>query len=98
MLGPYLGLPALEGRHHVLGEPGELLLELLRPEALGPVDHEAVEPRILRLDRLDALDDFLGRAAEPGLLRDAVLERRHLGRRAGRTPGPAVFVGVAQKA
>src|SRR5882724_3058209 len=93
--GEYVLAP--ERRHHVLGEPAQLLLELLRTEALGPVDHEAVEARIFRLDRLDALNHFVRRAAEPGLLRDAVLQGRHLRRRAGRTPGPPLLIRVSYK-
>src|SRR6185295_6294283 len=88
----------LERRHHVLGEPGELILEVLRAHALGPVDHEVLEARILRLDRLDAVDHVLRGAAEPCLLRDALGERRDFGWRAGRAPGAALFVGVAHEA
>src|SRR3954454_11080081 len=47
-------LPLLERRHHVLGEPAELLLELGWAQALSPVNHEVLEARIFRLDRLDA--------------------------------------------
>src|SRR6266851_1495357 len=43
-------------RHHVLGEPAQLLLEFLGRQAFGPVDHEIVEPGIFRRDRLDAVD------------------------------------------
>ena len=55
-------------------------------------------PGIFRLDRLDALDDVLRRAAEPGLLRHAVGERGDLRGRAGRAPGAALLVGVAHEA
>src|ERR1041385_3358508 len=90
-------LGSLERRHHVLGEPPELLLELGRAQALGPVDHEVLEARILRLDRLDALDDVLGRPAEPRLLRDAVGKLRRARRGAGRAPGAALLVGIAHE-
>src|SRR6266446_2100262 len=53
------GVPASadEGGHDLAGEPAELLHELLGREPLGPVDHEVLQPRILGLDRADALDD-----------------------------------------
>src|SRR4030095_10604249 len=70
------GLPLaaapLERRHHVACEPGELLLELLRPHALRPVDHHLVEARVLLLEVANAFDHVLGRAAEPRLLVHAV--------------------------
>ena len=37
-------------RHHVLGEPAQLLLEFLGRQTFGPVDHEILKPRIFRLD------------------------------------------------
>src|SRR5207302_925327 len=43
-------------RHHFAREPAQLLLELARRQAFGPVDHEVLEAGILRLDRLDAVD------------------------------------------
>src|SRR3954452_10951018 len=90
-------LPLLERRHHVLREPAELLLELGRAQAFRPVNHEVLEARIFRLDRLDALDDVLGRSAEPGLLRDAVGKLGRARRRARRAPGAALLVGVAHE-
>ena len=42
-------LPVLERRHHVLGEPAQLLLELLGRKSLGPVDHELLDTRVLGL-------------------------------------------------
>src|SRR6267378_3321977 len=89
---------ALERGHHLAREPAQLLLELLGRQALGPMDHEVLEPRILRLDRLDAFDDVRGRAAEPRLLRDAVGQVRHARGRAGRAPRAALLVGVAHEA
>src|SRR5262249_41129080 len=65
---------SLERGHDVAREPAKLLLELLGRQSFGPVDHEVLEPGILRRDRLDAVDDVRGRAAEPGLLLDAVAE------------------------
>src|SRR5689334_4467697 len=88
----------LERRHHILGEPAQLLDELLGPEPLGPVDHEVLQPGILRGDRLDAVDHLGGRAAEPGLLRDAVGEPRRARRRPGRAPGAPFLVRVAHEA
>src|SRR5256884_1794245 len=87
----------LERRHHLAREPAELLLELLGREALGPVDHEGLESGVLRLDGLDPLDDVRRRAAEPGLLLDAVGERRHARGRARRAPRAAVLVRVAHE-
>src|SRR5437763_16498750 len=87
----------LECRHHILGEPLELFLEFLRADALGPMDHEVFQPRIFRLDRLDAVNDVLRRAAEPGFLLYAFGERRDFCGRAGRTPGAALLVGIADE-
>src|SRR6266404_764577 len=84
--------------HDLTRKPAQLLLELLGRETLGPVDHEVLEPRILRLDRLDALDHVRGRAAEPRLLRDTVGEVRHPRGGARRAPRAPVFVGVAHEA
>src|SRR5215472_2904861 len=91
-------VPLPERRHYVLSEPAELLLELLGRDALGPVNHEVLEARVLCLDRFDALDHKLGRAAEPGLLLDAVLEARRARGRARGAPGAALLVGVAHEA
>src|SRR5438309_8154185 len=55
----------LERGHHVAREPAELLLELLRREALGPMDHEVLEPGVPCRDRFDPVDDVRRRAAEP---------------------------------
>src|SRR4051812_42864997 len=79
-----------ECRHDVLGEPLELLLEFLRPDTLGPMDHEVLEAWIFRLDRLDAVDHLLRWAAEPRLLLYAFGERRNFRRRAGRPPSAAL--------
>src|SRR2546422_952260 len=68
------------------------------PNAFRPVDHEVLESGILRLDGLDPLDDVRRRAAEPGLLLDAVGERRHARGRARRAPRAAVLVRVAHEA
>src|SRR5439155_1199787 len=64
----------LKRRHHVTREPAELLLELLGGDALGPVDHELIEARVLGLDGFDRLDYLRGRAQQPRLLLDDVLE------------------------
>src|SRR5438445_5627452 len=87
----------LERGHHVAREPAELLLELLRREALGPMDHEVLEPGILGRDRLDPVDHVRRRPTEPRLLLDAVGERRHARGCARRTPRAAVLVGVAHE-
>src|SRR5689334_7217909 len=87
-----------EGGHHVTREPAQLLLEVLRRETLGPVDHEVLEAGILGLDRPDPLDHVLRRTAEPRLLLDAVGERRDARGRAGRAPRAALLVGVAHEA
>src|SRR4051812_30918142 len=60
--------------------------------------HVILEAGVLRLDRLDAVDDLAGRAAEPRLLGDAVAQRRDLRRRPGRAPCPALLVGIAYEA
>src|SRR3954471_8153657 len=88
---------ALERRHHVLCEPLELLLEFLRADAFRPMDHEMLEPGIFRLDRLDAVDHLLRRPAEPCLLLYAFRERRDFCGRAGRSPGTALFIGIAHE-
>src|SRR6516162_6802859 len=88
---------AVERRHHVLGEPTQLLLEFVRRQPLGPMDHEILEPRVFRLDRLDAVDDVCRRAAEPRFLLYPIGQRRDARRRAGSAPGAALLVGVADK-
>src|SRR6059036_3659201 len=87
-----------EGGHDLAREPAQLLLELLGGQALGPMDHEVLEPGILRLDRLDPFDDVRRRAAEPRLLLDAVGEIGHARGRARRAPRAALLVGVAHEA
>src|SRR5207248_7066393 len=87
----------VERRHDILGEPPELLFELLGGRALGPVDHEILQARILRLDRFDPLDDLRRRPTEPSLLLHAVTQRRHPRRRSRGTPSPALFIGIAHK-
>src|SRR5229473_3237117 len=86
-----------ESRHHVLGEPAQLLLEFLRGEALGPVDHEIFKPGIFGFDRFDAVDDLRWRTAEPGFLIDAVAQGGHPCRRPRRPPGSPVLIGVAHE-
>src|ERR1700741_2106366 len=90
-------LRTCEGRHHLLGEQAQLLLELRRRQSLGPVDHEGLEPWILGFDRPDAVDDLAGRPAEPRLLLDALADRGDRGRRARGAPGAALLVGVAHE-
>src|SRR2546425_10362193 len=92
-----VGSARLERGHHVAREPAELLFELLRREALGPMDHEVLEPGILGRDRLDPVDHVRRRPTEPRLLLDAVGERRHARGCARRTPRAAVLVGVAHE-
>src|ERR1043166_9018409 len=57
-----------------------------------------LEAGFFRLDRLDAVDDVRGRAAEPRLLLHTVAQRGHPGWRARRAPGAALLVGVAHEA
>src|SRR5262249_23168533 len=89
---------AAKGRHHLACEPAQLLLELLRRQALGPMDHEIFQTGILRLDRFDALDHMGRRSAEPRLLRDPVGEVRNAGGRAGRAPRAPLLVRVPHEA
>src|SRR5712692_26585 len=91
-------LGSLERRHHVLGEPAELLLEFLGRNPFGPVDHEVLETGIFRRDRLDAVNHLRRWAAEPRPLRNAVLQRGRARGRAGRAPDTAVLVGIAHEA
>src|SRR5439155_10264853 len=65
-----------EGGHDLAREPAQLLLELLRGQALGPMDHEVLEPGILRLDGLDPFDDVRRWATEQRLLLATVGEVR----------------------
>src|SRR5271163_4363177 len=88
----------VERRYDILGKPSELLFELLGGQSLGPVDHEILESRILRLDRFDPLDDLRRRPAEPSLLLNAITQRRHPRRCSGGTPSPALFIGITYKA
>src|SRR5215831_15117283 len=85
-VGRHHGSAHLERGHHVAREPAELFLELLDRQTLRPVDHEVLEPRILRRDRLDAVDHVRRRTAEPRLLLDPVGERGCARRRARRAP------------
>src|SRR5437016_5929369 len=94
--GPWSG--AVEGGHDLAGEPAQLLDELARRQALGPMDHEILEAGVSRLDRFDAVDDLTRGAAEPRLLLHPLAQGRHCGGRARGAPGAAVLVGVADKA
>src|SRR5215467_16063593 len=93
-----VGSARLERGHHVAREPAKLLLELLRGESLGPMDHEVLEPRILRRDRLHPVDHVRRRAAEPRFLLDSVGERRRARGGARRAPRAPLLVGVAHEA
>src|SRR6516162_5414518 len=62
------------------------------------MDHEILEARIFCLDRLDAVDHMRRRSAKPRLLLHPVGQRGHARWRSGSAPGPALFVGVADKA
>src|SRR5215510_15457450 len=95
---PAPGSARLERGHHVAREPAELFLELLDRQALRPVDHEVLEPGVLRRDRLDAVDHVRRRTAEPRLLLDPVGERGCARRRARRAPRAPLLVGVAHEA
>src|ERR1700730_7041818 len=89
---------AVEGGHDLAGEPLQLLDELARRQAFGPVDHEILEAGVFRLDRFDAVDDLRRRAAEPRLLLHPLAQGRHRRRRARRAPGAALLVGVTHHA
>src|ERR1700732_2047139 len=93
----YLCSAAVERRDDILGEPPELLFELLGGQSLGPVDHEILQARILRLDRFDPLDDLRRRPTEPSLLFNAIAQRRHPRRRSWGAPSPALLIGIAHK-
>src|SRR5579863_1909552 len=92
------GLAAVERRHHVAGEPAQLLGEFGRGQAFGPMDHEILEAGIARLDRLDPVDHVLRPAAEPRLLLYPLTQGRDGRRRTGAAPSAALLVGVAHKA
>src|SRR5262245_39533995 len=62
------------------------------------MDHEVLKPGILVGDRSDAIDHLAGRTAEPGLLVDAVPQRRRARGRPGRPPGATPLVGIAHEA
>src|SRR6516225_10776513 len=62
------------------------------------MNHKAIKSGIFRFDRLDARYHLGRRSAEPGLLINAITQRRGAGRRAGRTPGSALLVGVTHEA
>src|SRR5882724_6419243 len=89
---------SVECRHYIPGEPAQLLLEFIGRQPLGPVDHEVLQPRVLRLDRPDPIDDLSWRSAEPSLLPHAVAQRWHPRRCSGSTPSPPLLVGIAHKA
>src|SRR6202045_652978 len=93
----YLCSAAVERRDDILGEPPELVFELLWGQSLGPVDHEILQAPILRLDRFDPLDDLRRRPTEPSLLFNALAQRRHPRRRSWGAPSPALLIGIAHK-
>src|SRR5207302_5034115 len=82
----------------IFGEPAQLFLKFRWRQSFGPMDHEAIEPGIFRLDRLDPVDHFGRRAAKPRLLSNSIPQRRRAGTCAGRTPGAPLLVGVTHKA
>src|SRR5260221_14078890 len=57
-----------ERRHHVLGEPAELILELGGRNSPRPTDHKVVGPGIRWPRRLEPADHLPRRAAEPSLV------------------------------
>ncbi len=63
---------ASECWHDVTREPAELFLEFRGRQTFGPVNHEVLHARVFGLDRLDAVDHLLRRAAEPGFLLDTI--------------------------
>src|SRR5215472_18939221 len=56
LVGGWRRLASIECRHYVAGKPAQLLLEVVGRQTLGPMDHEVLEARRFRLDRLDAVD------------------------------------------
>src|SRR5690348_3345308 len=86
-----------EGGHHVAREPAQLLLELCRREALGPVDHALVQTRIPALDLANGLDHLGGPSHEPRLLLHALAQGRHARGRARGAPRAALLVRVAHE-
>src|SRR6516165_3413996 len=89
--------PADEGRHDVAPEPPELFQERGRPHPFGPMQHELVEAWVLRLVLSDQGDAVGGRSHHPGLLLDALPDRRRPGWRPRRAPGAAFGVRVADE-
>src|SRR5260370_35288732 len=85
-------------RHDILGEPPELFFEFLGGQSLGPVDHEILQARILRLNRFDPLDDLRRRPPEPSVLLNAIPQVRHPPRHPRRTQTRPSFLAVAAKA
>src|SRR6185436_17097699 len=98
MPGGWRPLALAEGGHDLAGKPAELFLELLGPHALGPVDHHLVEARVGVLEVANALDDVLGRPAQPRSLLDAVADTGNARGRARRAPRAPVGVRVAHEA
>src|SRR5262245_13252150 len=94
----YSPSPVAERGHHVSGEPTELLDKRRRVDALRPVEHDLVEAGVLCLVLADERDAVGGRADHPRFLGDALPDRRSAGRRAGRSPRPALVVGVPDEA
>src|SRR5947208_1781699 len=60
--------------------------------------HEVFEAGVFRLDRFDAVDDLVRRAAEPRLLLHPFAQARDRRRRTRGAPGAALLVGVADEA
>src|SRR5262249_58293544 len=59
---------------------------------------EVVESGIARVELADGLDDLARWTAQPGLLLDALAQRRHARRRARRSPRAALLVRIAHEA
>jgi hypothetical protein len=87
----------IEGWHHLFGEPMQLLLELFGRQALGPMNHEILKPRVSRFDRSDPIDDVRRRSTEPSFLLHPVAERGDAGGGSRSAPGPPKLVGIARE-
>src|SRR5215510_9464987 len=64
----------LKSGPHLLGEAGELRLELGRRGPKGEAEHQVLQPWIAGLDVLQIVDDLGRRPADPGALLQHVLE------------------------
>src|ERR1700751_5763985 len=62
------------------------------------MNHKTIKTGIFRFDRLDARNHLARRSTEPGLLGNAIAQRRGAGGGARGAPGSALPVGVTHEA